>query len=62
MNESKATHWMLDREKYVDKKHKELEGCSDKFKIDHSVTPFFNHLSAYFPEAYQHMLKTLELE
>ena len=43
--------------KYVDKLSNELEGCTEDFKIREAVFSTFNHLSIYFPDAYQHMLK-----
>jgi hypothetical protein len=44
-------------DKYIEKKSLELAGCSDDCKMRDSVFSSFNHLSVYFPEAYQHMLK-----
>lgn len=44
-------------DKYIEKKELELEGCSVRCQMKDAVFSAFNHLSVYFPEAYQHMLK-----
>lgn len=44
-------------DKYIELKKIELDGCSENFKMRNVVFSSFNHLSIYFPEAYQHMLK-----
>jgi hypothetical protein len=43
--------------KYIEKLHCELEGCSENYKMGETIFSTFNHLSVYFPDAYQHMLK-----
>lgn len=48
--------------KYLEKKEKELEGCSEGYKMSQLAFSAFNHLSVYFPDAYQHMLKVWEVE
>jgi hypothetical protein len=50
------------KDKHVENILTELDGCTEWFKIGEAVFPFFNHLEVYFPEAYQHMLKVLDIE
>lgn len=46
-----------DCNKYLEKKGKELKGCTEDYKMSNVVFSTFNHLSVHFPEAYKHMLK-----
>ena len=47
--------------KYLERKRIELEGCSEDYKMQDIIFSTFNHLSVYFPEAYEHMLKVWEI-
>lgn len=49
-------------DKYIEKTLIEVEGCSKSFSVHQAVFPFFNHLETYFPDAYKHMLKILEIQ
>ncbi len=49
-------------DQYVAKLLFELAGCSDECKIREAVFSTFNHLSVFFPEAYEHMLKVWEIK
>ena len=51
-----------DCNKYIEKMLVKLEGCTDRFKMMEAIFSTFNHLSVYYPEAYQHMLKVWENE
>ena len=42
---------------YVKRILVEFSGCTEEFKLDRAVFSTFNHLSVYFPDAYEHMLK-----
>lgn len=42
---------------YVEKVLINSEGCTDNYKVREAVFSTFNHLSVYFPEAYEDMIK-----